>query len=131
MHSDVNTLPHSILVVEDDPIARLIMLKAIESIGCKVQTATSVAEALACIDRQVFSLILLDAHLSDGGGWEVARHVRNAQTTFRIPIVAISSDDSQESIGKLLNAGVDHFMVKPIHLQQFRSLVAFYLAATL
>lgn len=127
MQTNRDELVACILIVDDDPITRLIMIKMIESTGYEVEVAATVKRALQCIDRREFSLILLDGHLDDGYGWEVAQRVRDKSAGKRVPIVAISSDDSSETIGKLLKSGVDHFMVKPIHLEQFRRLLVFYL----
>ena len=60
-----------IFVLEDDSAIALGLSYALESEGYSVTVCNTVAQAIACIEEQVFSLYLLDLTLPDGSGYDV------------------------------------------------------------
>jgi PAS domain S-box-containing protein len=64
-------------------------------------------------------LILLDLHLPDMAGDEVLRRLREDPTTRTIPVVMISADATQTQINRLLAAGADDYLTKPLNVARF------------
>ncbi|HVH53268.1 MAG TPA: response regulator, partial [Actinomycetota bacterium] len=64
-------------------------------------------------------LILLDLHLPDMAGDEVLRRLREDPTTRTIPVVMISADATQTQINRLLAAGADDYLTKPLDVARF------------
>ena len=62
-------------------------------------------------------LILLDLHLPDLGGEEVARRLHNEGRTRRIPIIVVSADATPGQITRLRGLGVHEYIIKPFKIQ--------------
>ena len=75
-----------ILLVEDDPTSRAFLQAATEALPARVDTAASVAEALALACANDYALWLVDANLLDGSGIELLAKLRGRG--FSTPAVA-------------------------------------------
>ncbi len=64
-------------------------------------------------------LILLDLHLPDMPGSEVLARLRQEEATRSIPVVVISADATQHQIARLLDAGADAYLTKPLNVAEF------------
>jgi signal transduction histidine kinase/CheY-like chemotaxis protein len=68
-------------------------------------------------------LILLDLHLADIKGEEVLRRLREDPETRHIPVVVISSDATSAQIGRLLAAGAQACLTKPVDIKKLLKIV--------
>jgi DNA-binding response OmpR family regulator len=112
-----------VLIVEDDAVTRKVYEHFVARHGCVVSSAPSAMEAMAELRRQTFDLIIVDAHLPDLHGADIARAARGRSYAVATPIIAVSYDDSDANVQLLREAGVDEFIVKPIGADQFRDLL--------
>ncbi len=64
-------------------------------------------------------LILLDLHLPDMSGDDVLRRLRGDQRTRATPVVVISADATTGRTQRLLDAGADAYMTKPLDVDDF------------
>jgi PAS domain S-box-containing protein len=64
-------------------------------------------------------LILLDLHLPDLPGWEVLTKLQKNFATAHIPVVVISADATKRQMDRLLGAGANSYLTKPIDIAQF------------
>ena len=64
-------------------------------------------------------LILLDLHLPDMSGDDVLRRLRGDQRTRTTPVVVISADATTGRTQRLLDAGADAYMTKPLDVDDF------------
>lgn len=99
-------LPHAygrVLVVDDEPDARLLMQDHLERRGFEVIAVESGADALAYLARDTPGLILLDLEMNDMNGWEVLtllkRHPRFG--SFKVVVVTGSSGTVPKWAGHL------------------------------
>jgi CheY-like chemotaxis protein len=79
-----------VLIVDDDPEARVLMQASLERRGFEVVAVESGAEALGYLARDTASLILLDLEMDDINGWEVLSVLKGhpAFGTFRVIVVS-------------------------------------------
>ena len=87
----------AVLVVEDETLILLDLESALEEAGFEVVAAASAEQAIAAFDENpgIFRALLSDIRLGPGlSGWEVARHVR--QTNSTIPVVYVSGDSASQ-----------------------------------
>lgn len=112
----------SILIVDDSPNQLLAMEALLVPLGQRVVTASSGAEALRLLLELDFALVLLDVHLQDIDGFEVARFMRERERTGRTPIIFLSgltADAGFTERGYALGA-VD-FLFKPFEPRVLRA----------
>ena len=115
-----------ILVVDDVP-ANVRLLEAIlVPAGFAVSSASSGPEALELIAAELPDLVLLDVQMAGMNGYEVCRRIRENEETALIPVVMVTSHDSEARIDGI-RAGADDFVTKPFDQQELllrvRSLV--------
>lgn len=115
-----------ILVVDDVP-ANVRLLEAILApAGFAVSSASSGPEALELVTAELPDLVLLDVQMAGMNGYEVCRRIRENDATALIPVVMVTSHDSEARIDGI-RAGADDFVTKPFDQQELllrvRSLV--------
>jgi DNA-binding NtrC family response regulator len=100
-----------ILIVDDEKLIRTTLERALSSHKC--ETAGSLAEATAALQRTRFELVILDLKLGDGSGLELLR---------RIPpdtkVVVITAHGSIESAVEAMKLGAFDFVKKPFELEE-------------
>ncbi|HUQ62127.1 MAG TPA: response regulator transcription factor [Acidimicrobiales bacterium] len=103
-------LASRVLVVEDEPVARDLLVAILESDGYSVCAVPDGAIALA--EAQTFKpdLALVDAGLPGIHGAEVARRLRQ---TGDVPIIFVTGADTAENIHDAFRMGADDYILKP------------------
>ena len=86
--------PQSVLVVDDDPAVRRLVVRGLRGDGHRVVSASSVAEAKACLGVESFDVVLCDQVLHDGSGTEVlAGLARLASTPDGVLVTGYEAPD--------------------------------------
>lgn len=116
-----------ILLVEDDPTSRAFLQAATEALPARVDTAASVAEALALACANDYALWLLDANLPDGSGIELLAKLRGRG--FSTPAVAHTASREAGDHRALRAAGFVDTLVKPLPAGAWREAIARVLGA--
>ncbi len=115
-----------ILVVDDVPQNVRLLEAVLTSHGFSVTSAASGAEALEKVRAELPDLVLLDIQLPGMNGYEVCRRLREDSATRFLPVVMITSSDTEARVNAL-EAGADDFVTKPFNQQELlirvRSLV--------
>ncbi|MCX7682522.1 MAG: GAF domain-containing protein [Anaerolineae bacterium] len=125
----------TILIVDDDPAARLVMKALLAREGFELAFAESGAEALEKVSELMPDLVLLDVMMPHMDGFEVCRHLRSNPLTAQVPIIMVTALADRDSRLRGVEAGADDFISKPfdaaelkarvqtiIHLNRFRLL---------
>ncbi len=126
------TCPHPpcpVLMVEDDPATRELTRAILEKEGWMVSEAENGRAALACMERERPSLILLDLMMPEMDGFEFADRVRQHPEWRSIPIVVLTAKDLTAEERRRLNGSVETILRKAgdsrtALLNQVRDLVA-------
>jgi CheY-like chemotaxis protein len=119
--------PARILVVEDNPLNRLLVHDILELRGHEVVEAATVDEARAQLDREAPDLLLLDVQIPGGGGEAVIRDVRQRPALADLPIIAVTSLAMPGDRERLLSIGFQGYLSKPIDTRTFGTAVEAYL----
>jgi diguanylate cyclase (GGDEF)-like protein/PAS domain S-box-containing protein len=106
--------PYSILVVDDDPNARLLMRTALRKAGFEVRTADGGHEALRQFRAQPSDMVMLDVEMPDLGGHEVCATLR-AEAGPLLPIVMVTGMDDVRSVQTAYEHGATDFLPKPVN----------------
>lgn len=103
-------------LIVDDKIENLMALEALlRRDGLEVHQAQSAAEALELLHVNDYALVLLDVHMPETDGYELAELMRGAERTRLVPIIfvtAVEKDETRRFRG--YEAGAVDFIFKPI-----------------
>ena len=108
-----------ILLVEDREDNRVLARKLLERAGFRVVEATDGREALEQLAAQRPDLLLLDMSLPVVDGWTVARTLRQSPDFKDLLIVALTAHAMDGDRERVLEAGCDEFLTKPIEVAKF------------
>jgi CheY-like chemotaxis protein len=115
-----------ILLIEDNPANLDLMTYLLEAYGYSVDTAGDGAEGLAAARLAPHDLIICDVQLPVMDGLEVARHVKSDPDLRVLPLVAVTALAMVGDRDRVLKAGFDGYIAKPINPETFvRQLEAF------
>ena len=119
--------PKSILVIEDQALNRKVVRIVLKSEGYEVIEAVNAEEALACLEAKVPTLILMDIALPGQSGEELTREIKANPIWCNIPIIALTAAAMIGDRERILKAGCDDYLSKPIDTQVLVERVAFHL----
>ncbi|MEZ5738323.1 MAG: response regulator [Burkholderiaceae bacterium] len=118
-----------VLLVDDDPDGLALGTGLLERAGLTVTSARHGGEAVRVAECLPLDLILMDLHMPVMDGWEAARAIRALPRHQRTPIVAYTSDDSEQVRLSCANAGFDGVLQKPARPATLARTFAYWLAA--
>ena len=107
-----------VLVVEDEPAQREILIYNLESEGYDVIRASSGDEALLLVDEDQPDVILLDWMLPGVSGIEICRRLRARISTRNMPIIMMSARSEEADRVRGLEIGADDYVVKPFSIAE-------------
>jgi CheY-like chemotaxis protein len=114
----------TVLHIEDNTenleLVRRVLLQRPE---IEVMTATSGSVGLELALRYRPMLVLLDLHLPDVTGEKVLQRLRDDPDTACIPVVIVSADATPGQVRRLLHAGANDYLTKPIEVADLLRLV--------
>lgn len=118
---------HSILVIEDQKLNRKVVRIVLQSKGYEIIEAVNADEALACLEAYSPSLILMDIALPGQSGEELTRRIKTHPDWQAIPIIALTAAAMSGDRERILTAGCDDYLSKPINTQVLVERVEFHL----
>ena len=108
-----------LLLAEDNAINRALIGAMLNGLGHRVAIVNNGQEAIEALGQKPFDAALLDVHMPIMDGPTAARNIRAAgQAWSTIPIVAITADVFADRLSEFRNAGMTHYVAKPIDIAQ-------------
>lgn len=111
-----------VLLAETDDLNRMVTRKLLEMLGCRVSTVGG--SGLECLNaisssgsRSQFEVVLLDLHMSEVDGFEVASRVRKFGSRNWPLIVALTTSGEEDVWERCLQVGMNGVIRKPVTLQ--------------
>jgi two-component system OmpR family response regulator len=108
-------MPAHIVVVDDDPAIRNLLLEYLTANELRVSAVASGREMLALIDREPIDLVVLDLKLPGEDGIELTRNLRARGT---IPIVLLTGRNEEADRVMGLELGADDYVTKPFSVRE-------------
>jgi PAS domain S-box-containing protein len=102
--------PRTVLIVEDDPVATDLAVKAAAGLGLRTACARTGGAALDHAARHTPALVVLDLDLPDLNGLEVLAALRGQDATRATPVLVVSALDARRAA---IQAGAREFLLKP------------------
>jgi len=115
----------AILIVDDNEDNRYTLQLMLESDGHeRVASAASGNEAIELIEKEKFSLVLLDLMMPDLNGDEVLKVIKSDPDKRDIPVVMISADTDADKVSQCIELGADDYLPKPFNPMILRARIA-------
>lgn len=122
MDSNTRNERPRVLVVDDHPASLLAIEAELDMLGATVTRATSGGDALRLAEVGEFALMLLDVHLPDMSGIDVARRLRSSPRTAETPIIFVTAyDQDDRDVLAAYALGAVDFLFKPLRLEVLRA----------
>ena len=117
-------MPKKILIVEDNPQNMKVAQMTLKPHGYTLLEATDGEQALEIAVRDKPDLIIMDVQLPKVSGLEVTRRLRRMPAFRHIPIIAITAYAMKGDREKVVEAGCDAYLPKPINTRELPGFVA-------
>lgn len=111
----MNEDPATVLVVEDDPSLRTVLVATLKAAGLRPVPARDAAEGRRWFAHYAPDVVLLDLGLPDQDGLRVIEWIRGKGTT---PIVVLSARDAESMKVSALDLGADDYVTKPFGVDE-------------
>ncbi len=111
-----------ILIVEDSETMRALLASTLEELsgGVKITEAASGFEALRCLPRDSYDLIVTDINMPDINGLELVSFAKSNDAYRDIPLIIISTEGSDRDRERGMSLGADAYLVKPFDPDELR-----------
>jgi two-component system cell cycle response regulator DivK len=116
-----------ILVVEDDAQNSYLIGFILERSGYEVVTAADGQEAVETVEGGAPDLVLMDMLLPKMNGYEATRRIKSMASMASVPVIALTAYSMKGDREKILEAGCDGYISKPIDPETFVSEMEEYL----
>ena len=102
-----------ILVVDDQPENRDVLVKHLERHGHSTSQAEDGQRAITMLSREAFDLVLLDVAMPEMEGYLVLERMKADPQLRHLPVIMISAVDEIETVVRCIEAGAEDFLPKP------------------
>ncbi|XP_054795300.1 protein EIN4-like [Prosopis cineraria] len=109
-----------VVLADDDDINRTVTKKLLEKLGCQVTAVSSGFECLGAVSASgnTFNVILLDLHMPEMDGFDVAMRIRKFHSRNWPLIIALTASAEEDVMDRCLRVGMNGLIRKPILLQE-------------
>lgn len=114
-----------VLIAEDGLVNQKLLRRILEKAGAKVSVANNGQEAMECLEKEEFDLVLMDMQMPILDGYTATRLLR--ERGLAIPIVACTADASEDNRERCRTLGCNDVLYKPFHSEGLQTLLAQFL----
>src|ERR1700741_4759137 len=98
-----------VLVADDDPVMRLLMLEMLNQVGLDMIAAEDGVQALASYQAMAPDLVLLDVEMPGMDGFAVCREIRRLDSHPGAPVIMVTGGDELEAVTHAYEVGATDF----------------------
>ena len=118
-----------ILVADDSAISRELIREALETEHRRVLEACDGRNALEMIRKSLPDLVLMDIQMPYFDGYAVLEQLRGDARFQDVPVIAVTAYAMQGDRERVLSAGFDGYITKPIEIARLREQVELFLSS--
>jgi response regulator RpfG family c-di-GMP phosphodiesterase len=118
MTLELNTVDLTVTLVDDEPVAQDVLVRAAESWRYQCQTASTAEQAVELLERSLTPIVVTDLRMPGRGGVWLVREIRRRWP--QVGIIVLTAGHDPVAASECLHAGADHYFFKPIKLDEFR-----------
>jgi CheY-like chemotaxis protein len=114
------TAVQRVLLVEDNPVNRMVAETMLAQFGIEVHAAENGLEALELYDQWPYDMILMDLQMPVMDGLEATQLIRKQEQRSgkHTPIIALTANAMEEDRERCLHSGMDGYLSKPVTLER-------------
>lgn len=112
-----------VLVVEDDPDIRDLVVHTLELQGYEVESADNGARGWARLNLGIFDLLVADWMMPALGGLDLVKACRDEPAFEHLPIIMLTSRSKRGDVRQGLAAGATAYVIKPFVPREFVQVV--------
>ena len=116
-----------ILVVEDNEINQEVVKEFLQSKEVVVESAYNGQEALEMLNSDDYDAVLMDCQMPIMDGYEAVRHIRQQASLATLPVIALTANAMKGDREKVLAAGMNDYIAKPVSPEHLYSVMAKWL----
>ena len=111
--------PLRILLAEDNVVNQKLAMRLLQQMGYRADLASNGIEAIECVQRQTYDIVLMDVQMPEMDGLEAAKEITKRWSAAERPrIVAMTANAMQGDREMCLAAGMDDYLTKPIRIER-------------
>lgn len=116
--------PHTILVAEDNKINQKLLFSILNKNGYDADLAMTGSEVIDFVKRRDYDIVLMDFIMPVMNGLEASATIRRLPLAKQPVIIAMTANASDEDRQKATEAGMNHFLSKPIDFSELLSILS-------
>ena len=125
-----SSLAGRVLLVEDNPVNLAVARKLLTRAGLDCDSARDGREAVDAVQRNRYDVVLMDCQMPEMDGYEATHEIRVRESVMRrprLPIIAMTANAMAGDRERCIEAGMDDYIAKPLHLGQLTETLARWL----
>ncbi len=107
-----------VLIVDDEPDNRGVLEFVLSSYNASVRTAESAEKCLELMEQKAPTMILADIQMPGTSGFELLAKLRSREEWKRIPVIAITAYAMPGDQERIIEAGFDGYIAKPLSVME-------------
>lgn len=115
--------PPRVLIVEDSKSQSMHYNKVLKELGCSTAVVNQPLQIMDALHRLKPELILLDMHMPECTGIELAQVLRQMPGWRAIPMVFLTAEENPEKLAAAMAVSGDDFLMKPVKAEELRTAV--------
>ncbi len=120
----------TILIVEDNDNNRILLRDILEFHGYKTMEASNGDDGVRMAKEPGLGLVLMDIQMPGKNGFEAIKELRGDPATKGLVIIALTSFAMKGDRERILAAGFDDYLAKPINTRKLPEIIKKYLPGT-
>jgi response regulator RpfG family c-di-GMP phosphodiesterase len=118
MLAELNHAGVTVTVVDDEPMAQDVLVRAARAWHYQCQAANSAEQALLLLEKQLTPIVVTDLRMPGRGGVWLVHEIRRRWP--EVNIIVLTAGNDPDAAEECLRAGAHHYFFKPIKLDEFR-----------
>ena len=118
-----------VLVVDDNAVNRMVARRLVERLGLEATAAESGEAALALLEEEPFSLVLMDVQMPGMDGLEATRRIKAHAALGHLPVVGLSANALSADRARGLEAGMTDYLAKPLRKESLAAVLEAHLGS--
>ncbi len=107
--------PGHLLIVDDNKVNRLLMLRSVEMLGHRATLAENGKQAMTRLAEERFDMLLLDIEMPEMDGFEVLEALKADPELRDLPVIVTSSVEGLDNIVRCIELGAEDYLPKPVN----------------